>query len=65
MGKQNMAMFERAMKMLIPFGGKEGEAPPRTDQAKPADDELTTLKTQLDQLQRQLDQLTRVNRSKS
>ena len=64
MGKQNMAMFERAMKMLMPFGGKEGEAAPRPDPAKPADDELTTLKTQLDQLQRQLDQITRVNRSK-
>jgi polyhydroxyalkanoate synthesis repressor PhaR len=66
MGKQNMAMFERAMKMLMPFGGKEGETPPRPDPSKPAsDDELTTLKAQLDQLQRQLDQITRVNRPKS
>ena len=66
MGKQNIAMFERAMKMLMPFGGKEGEAPPRPDASKPAgDDELTTLKAQLDQLQRQLDQITRVNRPKS
>jgi polyhydroxyalkanoate synthesis repressor PhaR len=66
MGKQNMAMFERAMKMLMPFGGKDGEAPPRPDPSKPAsDDELTTLKAQLDQLQRQLDQITRVNRPKS
>jgi polyhydroxyalkanoate synthesis repressor PhaR len=67
MGKQNMAMFERAMKMLMPFGGKEGEAPPpRPEPGKPAgDDELTTLKAQLDQLQRQLDQITRVNRPKN
>ena len=69
MGKQNMAMFERAMKMLMPFGGKEGgEGPPRPDAPKtpPAPDaELTAMKSQLEQLQRQLDQLTRVNRPKS
>ena len=71
MGKQNMAMFERAMKMLMPFGGKEaGDAPPpRPDtSAKPPaaqDAELTAMKSQLEQLQRQLDQLTRVNRPKS
>ena len=69
MGKQNMAMFERAMKMLMPFGGKDAgdAAPPRPDAAKPPapqDAELTAMKTQLEQLQRQLDQLTRVNRPK-
>ncbi|MBM3546013.1 MAG: polyhydroxyalkanoate synthesis repressor PhaR [Alphaproteobacteria bacterium] len=67
MGKQNMAMFERAMKMMMPFGG-QGDTPPRPDATKPAappDAELTAMKTQLEQLQRQLDQLTRVNRPKS
>jgi polyhydroxyalkanoate synthesis repressor PhaR len=69
MGKQNMAMFERAMKMLMPFGTPGGaDAPPRPDATKPAappDAELTAMKTQLEQLQRQLDQLTRVNRPKT
>ena len=70
MGKQNMAMFERAMKMLMPFGGAGGagsEMPPKPDAPKPTtppDAELTAMKSQLEQLQRQLDQLTRVNRPK-
>ena len=71
MGKQNMAMFERAMKMLMPFGGQEGgdvppprpDAPPKPPAAQDA--ELTAMKSQLEQLQHQLDQLTRVNRPKS
>jgi polyhydroxyalkanoate synthesis repressor PhaR len=67
MGKQNMAMFERAMKMMMPFGGQGGSDVPRPDMTKPPvppDAELTAMKTQLEQLQRQLDQLTRVNRPK-
>jgi len=68
MGKQNMAMFERAMRMMMPFSGPGGETPPRPDAPKPAtppDAELTAMKSQLEQLQRQLDQLTRVNKPKS
>ena len=68
MGKQNMAMFERAMRMMMPFSGTSGETPPRPDAPKPAtppDTELTAMKNQLEQLQRQLDQLTRVSKPKS
>jgi polyhydroxyalkanoate synthesis repressor PhaR len=65
MGKQNMTMFERAMKMWTPYGGKEqGEEGPRPEGDAAPETELATLKTQLDQLQRQLDQLTKVNRPK-
>ncbi|HUA55311.1 MAG TPA: polyhydroxyalkanoate synthesis repressor PhaR [Candidatus Sulfotelmatobacter sp.] len=62
MGKQNMAMIERAMKMVFPFGG-EGEAggPARGDApAAPAADPkqaIDQLKRQLDALQKQLDGL--------
>ena len=65
MGKQNMAMIERAMKMVFPFGGEAGGegapggAPPvgavgPTAEPKQAIDQL---KRQLDALQKQLDGL--------
>ncbi|NBU72631.1 MAG: DUF2779 domain-containing protein, partial [Bacteroidetes bacterium] len=50
MGKQNMAMFERAMRMMMPFSGQGADAPPRPDAPKPAsppDAELTAMKNQL------------------
>jgi len=57
MGKQNMALFERAMKMFSPFpvdqaGGEEG---------KPGEGgtELDTLKDRLNALQREIDQITK------
>src|SRR5258707_5526919 len=64
MGKQNMAMIERAMKMVFPFGeGGTGEpdagAAGRTGAPAPADPKqaIDQLKRQLDALQRQLDGL--------
>jgi polyhydroxyalkanoate synthesis regulator protein len=62
MGKQNMAMIERAMKMVFPFGqegaggepGAPGMPTPPTADPKQAIDQL---KRQLDALQRQLDGL--------
>ena len=62
--KQNMAIFEQALKMFTPFGpggeqaggsaeGEEGQAANAA-----AADQLTALKTQLDLLQRQLDSLS-------
>ena len=54
-GKQNVAMMERAMKMLNPFAaeseGKPAEAGP--------DAKLEELKRKIDALQRQLDELTK------
>src|SRR5579862_9601509 len=62
MGKQNMAMIERAMKMVFPFGG-EGEAggaghgdTPAAPAADPKQG-IDQLKRQLDALQKQLDGL--------
>jgi polyhydroxyalkanoate synthesis repressor PhaR len=63
--KQNMAMIERAMKMVFPFGpeggavmpgnpGEAGAAVPAPGDAKQAIDQV---KRQLDALQRQLDGL--------
>ncbi len=63
--KQNMAIFEQAMKMFTPFGpGAGGEQAGGTegDEAQggnaAAADQLTALKTQLDLLQRQLESLS-------
>ena len=66
-GKQNMAMFENAMKMFVPFYGANG-AQATNDSATPtatADaeekevvDELEALKAQLAQMQVQLDRMS-------
>lgn len=66
MGKKNMAMFEEAMKMFMPFhagtgsakkpAGKKAKA---ADSQEAADDQLDDLQSQLQQMQRQLDKLTR------
>jgi polyhydroxyalkanoate synthesis repressor PhaR len=57
MGKQNMVLFERAMKMFSPFSAEQGG----TDESKPAEggSELDTLKDRLNALQREIDQMTK------
>ena len=64
MGKQNMALFEQALKMLSPYGGATGGAkkpaeaePPQA--AAPEDPRLKRLETQLDAMRRQLDALSK------
>lgn len=61
MGKQNMAVFERALKMLTPYGGEE--KPPATDGSPPhpavEDPRLKRLEAQIDALTRQLEAFTR------
>ena len=66
-GKQNMALFESALRMFSPFGaaeGKGGAARP-TPPADPsraeggAKDSLDALKAQIDQLQKQIDTLNK------
>jgi polyhydroxyalkanoate synthesis repressor PhaR len=61
MGKQNMALFERALKMLAPYGAEER---PSTTEGAPAqatgeDPRLKRLEAQIDALTRQLDVLGR------
>ena len=66
MGKQNMALFESAMKMFTPFYAaavERGNGRDKGEEVKPAGDpDLDELKDRLNQMQRQLDQLTRNGR---
>jgi polyhydroxyalkanoate synthesis repressor PhaR len=61
MGKQNIALFERALKMLAPYGRDErrqpGEAEPKASGGE--DPRLKRLEAQIDVLTRQLDALGR------
>ena len=73
MGKQNMAMFEQAMRMFNPFGAGQNPSnpPPHTNgsaEPKPAappaasadkDEAIDTLKRKLDELQNQLSELSK------
>jgi polyhydroxyalkanoate synthesis repressor PhaR len=64
MGKQNMALFEQALKMLSPYsaGGDAGK-PVATEPAAPStateDPRLKRLETQLDAMRQQLDALAK------
>jgi polyhydroxyalkanoate synthesis repressor PhaR len=64
MGKRNMALFERALKMLAPFAAEE--KPPALETPPPKgtgeDPRLKRLEAQIDALTRQLDQLGRDRR---
>jgi polyhydroxyalkanoate synthesis repressor PhaR len=60
MGKQNMALFEQALKMLSPYGGEKvnlAATPPPQPAAE--DPRLHRLEDQIDALRRQLDALSR------
>src|SRR3546814_10553039 len=60
MGRQNMAMFQRAITMFNPFAGNFGDLAGKSGPAageQPA--EVDTLKTQLEELRRQVDALAR------
>ncbi|HTZ36305.1 MAG TPA: polyhydroxyalkanoate synthesis repressor PhaR [Stellaceae bacterium] len=63
MGKQNMALFEQALKMLSPYGAAGTAANPAERAAEPPvppeDPRLKRLETQLDALRRQLEALTK------
>jgi polyhydroxyalkanoate synthesis repressor PhaR len=62
MGKQNMALFERALKMLSPYGREPeaAEAPPAAAAAPAREDpQLRRLEDQIDALRRQLEALGR------
>ena len=68
MGKQNMALFEQALKMLSPYGVAAGAASEKSAAAEPEaktpaasaeDPRLKRLETQLDALTKQLDALSK------
>ncbi len=64
MGKQNMALFQNAMKMFSPFkfegGAKPAETPAgEAGSAPPSDDELQRLQKELEEMQRRLGDLAR------
>src|SRR5690348_5859692 len=71
MGKQNMAMFEQAMRMFNPFGAGQGASPspppPQANGTEPSKSEATSgsneaiddLKRKLDELQGQLAELSK------
>ena len=69
MGKQNMAMFENAMKMFTSPEGESGAEQPaapsgpsassNTDKKSPEADSLERLKAQVDQLQQQLEAISK------
>ncbi|MBP7339578.1 polyhydroxyalkanoate synthesis repressor PhaR [Niveispirillum sp.] len=65
MSKQNIALFERAMRMFSPFNpegvaGATDVAPAATPEVKPkADDKFSELQKRLDELQSQMESLTK------
>jgi len=64
MGKQNIAMFERALRMLSPYPSGEGKPAPEppTAQSEPSKEEdprLRRLEAQLEALREQLESLSR------
>src|SRR3984893_5750894 len=64
MGKQNMALFERALKMLSPYGRDEksvsvGPEKPETKQKEGEDPRLKRLEAQVETLTQQLEALGR------
>jgi polyhydroxyalkanoate synthesis regulator protein len=71
LGKQNMAMFERAMQMFTPFGANGGSEQSGADEPGSAgpqpsgddDDDMSALKAQLKALQEQVDNLSRARRT--
>ena len=64
MGKQNMALFERAFKMFAPYArGEKTAAAPQPAAAAGDDPRLKRLEAQIDLLKRQLEELGRERRS--
>ena len=58
MGKQNMALFENAMKMFNPFGAARNAAPPTSAPGAKSDD-IDALRAQLNAMQSQLEKLVK------
>jgi polyhydroxyalkanoate synthesis regulator protein len=63
MGKQNIAMFERALRMMSPYGREARTnvepAPPPAGRGEPDEPRLRRLEAQIEALRQQLDALGR------
>ena len=60
LGKQNMALFENAMRMFSPFPPEQDAGLPTKPEVEAASaDRLATLQRQVDMLQKQLEELSR------
>ena len=57
MGKQNLALFQRAMTMFTPFKPEDKPAPPAPGDGK--EGQLDAVRSQVEALQRQIETLTR------
>ena len=59
MSKQQIAIFEQAMRMLTPFYGEEPPAPERSSERRnsAAEEQIEELRLHLDQIQKQLEDL--------
>lgn len=59
--RQNMALFDRAMKMFTPFAYPDAQTPPPSAQpaAPPADNSLADLKSRMDEMQKQIERLAK------
>ncbi len=56
-GKQNVAMLERAMKMFTPFAAGQGEAPKAPERSAADNATIDELKRKLDELQSRLNEI--------
>jgi polyhydroxyalkanoate synthesis repressor PhaR len=64
-GKQNLAFFERAMKMFAPYQSGGAEQPDGGEgAAKAGPDSLSELKAQIDALQKRLDSMSKADKGK-
>jgi polyhydroxyalkanoate synthesis repressor PhaR len=67
MGKQNVAMFERALKMFTPFdpaGGSAGGEAPQRPAGGEGEQVIDEMRRRLDELQRQMEAMARSGKDK-
>lgn len=57
--RQNMALFERTMRMFTPFGAVRPEEAPAPASSSAPEDEIDELKRRMEEMSRQLEQLSK------
>src|SRR5437899_1011752 len=55
--RQNLALFDRAMKMFSPFAYAKSEEPARPGPAPPTDEAIAALRKQMEEMQAQIEKL--------